>query len=227
MSRAEELEQVGPLERGGRCDGGHAPDLRGATLGSALSPATRPSVVGGVRVSVEYQVVNPITGAVESQFPTATDEEIAAAIERSAAAYRPWSETAVAERAAVLNRVADLYAERIDRARGSDHPRDGQDHGGGRRRDRVRGGHLPLLRGQRPDAARRRADPVVHRRQGDRPQERRSGRCSGSCRGTTPTTRSRASRARTSWWATRSCSSTPRSARSRPSRWSSCSATPA
>ena len=64
-------------------------------------------------MSVEYQVVNPFTGAVESQFPTATDEEIAAAIERSAAAYRPWSETAVAERAAVLNRVADLYAERI------------------------------------------------------------------------------------------------------------------
>ena len=63
-------------------------------------------------MSVEYQVVNPSTGAVESQFPTATDEEIAAAIERSAAAYRPWSETATAERAAVLNRVADLYTER-------------------------------------------------------------------------------------------------------------------
>jgi succinate-semialdehyde dehydrogenase / glutarate-semialdehyde dehydrogenase len=64
-------------------------------------------------MSVEYKVVNPVTGAVESQFPTATDAEIAAAIERSDAAYRPWSATAVAERAAVLNRVADLYAERV------------------------------------------------------------------------------------------------------------------
>jgi succinate-semialdehyde dehydrogenase / glutarate-semialdehyde dehydrogenase len=64
-------------------------------------------------MSVEYKVVNPVTGVVESQFPTATDAEIAAAIERSDAAYRPWSATPVAERAAVLNRVADLYAERV------------------------------------------------------------------------------------------------------------------
>jgi succinate-semialdehyde dehydrogenase/glutarate-semialdehyde dehydrogenase len=64
-------------------------------------------------MSVEYMVVNPVTGAVESRFATATDAEIATAIERSHAAYRPWSETAVAERAPVLNRVADLYAERV------------------------------------------------------------------------------------------------------------------
>jgi succinate-semialdehyde dehydrogenase / glutarate-semialdehyde dehydrogenase len=70
-------------------------------------------VVRGVRVSIEYKVVNPATGVVESQFPNATDDEIAAAISRSDVAFRPWSTTSVADRAAVLNRVADLYAERV------------------------------------------------------------------------------------------------------------------
>jgi succinate-semialdehyde dehydrogenase/glutarate-semialdehyde dehydrogenase len=65
-------------------------------------------------VSVEYKVVNPATGAVESQFPTATDAEVGAAIERSAAAFRAWHVVDVAERAALLHRVADLYAERSD-----------------------------------------------------------------------------------------------------------------
>jgi len=64
-------------------------------------------------VSVEYKVVNPATGAVESKFPTATDVEISAAIQRSAAAFPGWGSTAVADRAATLHRVADLYAERI------------------------------------------------------------------------------------------------------------------
>jgi succinate-semialdehyde dehydrogenase / glutarate-semialdehyde dehydrogenase len=65
-------------------------------------------------VSVDYMVVNPATGAVESRFPTATDTEITAAIERSAAAFRSWSREPVADRAAMLHRVADLYAERTD-----------------------------------------------------------------------------------------------------------------
>ena len=64
-------------------------------------------------MSVEYKVVNPATGAVESKFPTATDVEISAAIQRSAAAFPGWGSTAVADRAATLHRVADLYAERI------------------------------------------------------------------------------------------------------------------
>jgi succinate-semialdehyde dehydrogenase/glutarate-semialdehyde dehydrogenase len=59
-----------------------------------------------------YQVVNPATGKVEDEFATATDTEIAAAIARSAAAYPSWSTTPLGERAAVLHRVADLYAER-------------------------------------------------------------------------------------------------------------------
>jgi len=65
-------------------------------------------------VSVEYKVVNPATGDVESTFPTATDAQSAAAITASDAAFRSWSTSAVDERAATLHRVADLYAERAD-----------------------------------------------------------------------------------------------------------------
>jgi succinate-semialdehyde dehydrogenase/glutarate-semialdehyde dehydrogenase len=59
-----------------------------------------------------YQVVNPATGAVESEFPTATDAEIVAAIGRADAAFGSWSTQSVNDRAKVLHRVADLYAER-------------------------------------------------------------------------------------------------------------------
>ena len=65
-------------------------------------------------MTVEYQVTNPATGVVEKQFPTASDAEIASAIERSARAFRPWSETAVDVRAALIHRVADRYAERAE-----------------------------------------------------------------------------------------------------------------
>ena len=65
----------------------------------------------GVRVS-EYKVVNPATDGTESEFPTATDEEIgrARALGRG---FQPGARRG-AERAAVLHRVADLYAERTD-----------------------------------------------------------------------------------------------------------------
>ncbi len=63
-------------------------------------------------MSVEYKVVNPATGLVECEFPTATDAEISTAVARVDAAFRPWSARSVAERAVVIHRVADLYAER-------------------------------------------------------------------------------------------------------------------
>ena len=49
-------------------------------------------------MTVEYQVVNPATGAVEKKFPTATDAEITSAVDRSDAAYAVWSTTPLAER---------------------------------------------------------------------------------------------------------------------------------
>jgi succinate-semialdehyde dehydrogenase/glutarate-semialdehyde dehydrogenase len=63
-------------------------------------------------VSVEYKVVNPATGAVESTFPTATADQIAGALQRSDDAFRRWSVFSVVDRAATLHRVADLYSER-------------------------------------------------------------------------------------------------------------------
>ena len=48
----------------------------------------------------DYRVVNPATGQVESEFATATDAEIEAALERSHAAYAAWARRTVAERAA-------------------------------------------------------------------------------------------------------------------------------
>jgi succinate-semialdehyde dehydrogenase / glutarate-semialdehyde dehydrogenase len=65
-------------------------------------------------MSVEYQVTNPATGVVEKKFPTASDAEIASAIERSDQAFRSWSTTSLEARAALIHRVADLYAERAD-----------------------------------------------------------------------------------------------------------------
>jgi succinate-semialdehyde dehydrogenase / glutarate-semialdehyde dehydrogenase len=60
----------------------------------------------------QYAVTNPATGEVEKTFPLASDAEIQDAIERSHRAFGEWRHSAVAERAALLNRVADRYAER-------------------------------------------------------------------------------------------------------------------
>jgi succinate-semialdehyde dehydrogenase/glutarate-semialdehyde dehydrogenase len=62
----------------------------------------------------EYRVLNPATGLVESEFETATDAQIQDALARSHTAYAALGRTTLAERAAVLHRVADLYLERVD-----------------------------------------------------------------------------------------------------------------
>jgi succinate-semialdehyde dehydrogenase/glutarate-semialdehyde dehydrogenase len=59
-----------------------------------------------------YKVVNPATGVTESEFATATDAEVASAIDRVDSAYTSWSRTPIKDRAAIINRVADLYEER-------------------------------------------------------------------------------------------------------------------
>jgi succinate-semialdehyde dehydrogenase / glutarate-semialdehyde dehydrogenase len=61
-----------------------------------------------------YQVVNPATGKVEREFPSATDAEIADLLARSDAAFSAWNRVPLAERTAMLHRVADLYAKRVD-----------------------------------------------------------------------------------------------------------------
>jgi succinate-semialdehyde dehydrogenase / glutarate-semialdehyde dehydrogenase len=60
----------------------------------------------------QYRVTNPATNEVEREFPTATDAEIAAVLERSAAAYTAWRTTDRPARAKLLLRVAEIYEER-------------------------------------------------------------------------------------------------------------------
>ncbi len=61
-----------------------------------------------------YKVVNPATGELEREFPTATDEELAEACDRVDQAYQAWKVTSYAERTSILLDVARLYEERAD-----------------------------------------------------------------------------------------------------------------
>ncbi|WP_306232045.1 aldehyde dehydrogenase family protein [Agrococcus beijingensis] len=60
----------------------------------------------------EYRVTDPYTGRVVEEFPTATDDEIRAAIERAHAAYEPWRTTPLAERATILTKAAEAFTAR-------------------------------------------------------------------------------------------------------------------
>lgn len=62
----------------------------------------------------QYAVVNPATGEVVEEFPTATDEQITDALARSHNAYATWSTTPVHERTAILSKVAQIYSDRAE-----------------------------------------------------------------------------------------------------------------
>lgn len=61
-----------------------------------------------------YKVVNPATGELESEFPTATDAELASVAERADHAFQTWKTTPYSERTRILLGVAQLYRERAD-----------------------------------------------------------------------------------------------------------------
>jgi succinate-semialdehyde dehydrogenase / glutarate-semialdehyde dehydrogenase len=62
-----------------------------------------------------YAVVDPTTGETVQTYPTIADDALAAAIARANEVYRTWSRTtSVAERAALISRVAELHVERKD-----------------------------------------------------------------------------------------------------------------
>ncbi|QTG81364.1 NAD-dependent succinate-semialdehyde dehydrogenase [Arthrobacter crystallopoietes] len=61
-----------------------------------------------------YAVTNPATGETVKEYPTATDVEIQTALERTDSAFRQWTRSPLEERVKLLNRVAELYAERRD-----------------------------------------------------------------------------------------------------------------
>lgn len=60
-----------------------------------------------------YAVVNPATGDVVQEYPTATDKQIEDALASAQKAYREWSKNStVAQRAALIRKVAALHTER-------------------------------------------------------------------------------------------------------------------
>ena len=59
-----------------------------------------------------YASTNPYTNELLQTFPDATDDEVNAALDKAHAAFLGWSKTSFAERAAVLNRAAQLVRER-------------------------------------------------------------------------------------------------------------------
>lgn len=61
-----------------------------------------------------YKVTNPATGEVVEEFPTATDDQIRDAIDRADREFKVWKDRPVEERAAVVRRAAELFAERTD-----------------------------------------------------------------------------------------------------------------
>ncbi|KWX26036.1 succinate-semialdehyde dehydrogenase [Mycolicibacterium wolinskyi] len=62
-----------------------------------------------------YAVIDPATGDVVREYPTATDEQIEQALAAAAKAHREWSKkSTVAERAALIKQVAKLHVERRD-----------------------------------------------------------------------------------------------------------------
>jgi succinate-semialdehyde dehydrogenase/glutarate-semialdehyde dehydrogenase len=61
----------------------------------------------------KYSVVNPANGETVKEYPQISDDDLSAAIAAAEDAHRNWtSETSVADRAALVKRVAELHTER-------------------------------------------------------------------------------------------------------------------
>src|SRR6201995_5132746 len=59
-----------------------------------------------------YQVTDPATGEVTEKFPFATDAEVEQALAAATSAFDGWRKRPLAERAAIVKRVAELFTER-------------------------------------------------------------------------------------------------------------------
>jgi succinate-semialdehyde dehydrogenase / glutarate-semialdehyde dehydrogenase len=64
----------------------------------------------------QYAVVDPATGKTVKEYPTISDADLRAAIDKADQAHRDWSlSSTVAERAALIRRVAEIYTEQRER----------------------------------------------------------------------------------------------------------------
>ena len=121
----------------------------------------------------KYAVINPATGETVKEYPEISDDELAAAIAAAEEAHRNWAlKTSVAERAAMVKKVAEL-PHRAARGAGRDRRAgDGQADGAGPRRGRLLRRHLRLLRRQRRGVPQGRADQAAGgRRHGPHPPD--------------------------------------------------------
>ena len=59
-----------------------------------------------------YRTQNPATGELVREYPTATDAEVAQALDAAQAAFEEWSARPLSERAAIVKRASELLAER-------------------------------------------------------------------------------------------------------------------
>jgi succinate-semialdehyde dehydrogenase/glutarate-semialdehyde dehydrogenase len=60
----------------------------------------------------DYAVTNPATGETVARYETFTDAQVEAALKKAAAGFEAWRKVPVAERAAMIARVAELHRER-------------------------------------------------------------------------------------------------------------------
>ncbi|MGV0868968.1 aldehyde dehydrogenase family protein [Corynebacterium kalidii] len=65
-------------------------------------------------MTISYRSIDVATGAVLSEHDHATDAQISAALDAAHRAAASWGATSIAERAEIVRRVADLFAERQD-----------------------------------------------------------------------------------------------------------------
>ncbi|MGP9784570.1 NAD-dependent succinate-semialdehyde dehydrogenase [Glutamicibacter sp. AOP12-B1-11] len=61
-----------------------------------------------------YKVLNPATGQIVEEFPAATDEQVEQALTSAQSAFESWQNVDINERAKIVNRVAQLFADRAD-----------------------------------------------------------------------------------------------------------------
>ncbi len=60
----------------------------------------------------DYQTVNPATGETVKEFPSLDAQGVEEALTRAQSGFESWRQTPAADRAAVLTRVSEIYAER-------------------------------------------------------------------------------------------------------------------
>lgn len=149
-----------------------------------------------------YRVTNPATGEVVEEFPFSTDAEVQDALTKAQTAYEDWGSRTIEERAAVVQRAAELFEERKEELARIAATEMGKPFHEGVEEAEFSSAIVGYYAEHGPAFV---ADQEVRPSPMARPSSSacRSVRCWASCRGTSRTTRWHVSPARTSCSATR------------------------